>query len=89
MHYIAKAKRRELLEKLSQIFSILMDGSTDSGNIDNDTNDTNNSDKKVHIKTEYFHVLRPASVAASGLFDCLDLYVKKTPLLITAALRSR
>ena len=25
----------------------------------------------MHIKTEYFRVLRPASVAASGLFDCL------------------
>lgn len=58
MHYIAEAKRRELSEKLSKarFFSILMDGSTDSGNIDNEILmimycDTKNIDEKVHIKT--------------------------------------
>ena len=77
-HYIAKTKRQELAEKLAsaKYFSLLMDGSTDSSNTENEILmvvfcDTKGSNEMVHTKTEYFCVLRPPSGAASGLLECV------------------
>ena len=77
--YIAESKRREMAEALTEakLFSLLIDGSTDTGNIDNELymivySDLNNGrDEKVHTRTSYFHVSRPSSVSAVGLFENL------------------
>ena len=77
-HYIAQAKRQELAEKLNhaKFVSLLMDGSTDSSNAENEifmvvTCDTKSSDEMVHTKTEYLCVLRPSAGTASGLLECV------------------
>ena len=61
---IAEAKREELSKCLSKVkyFSLLMDGSTDSGNIDNELFlvvwcEVNSSDEMVHSRMSYFTVL--------------------------------
>jgi len=38
IHYIAEARRREIVDKVlsAKFFSILLDGSTDKGNVDNE-----------------------------------------------------
>ena len=82
IHYVAEAKRQELAEKLvcAKYFSLLMDGSTDSSNTENevlmvvycDTQATTTNDEMVHTKTEYFCVLRPSSDSASGLLECVN-----------------
>lgn len=38
IHYVAKSKRQELMKKFGDVsfFSLLLDGSTDKGNIDNE-----------------------------------------------------
>ena len=79
-HYIAESRRSQLFEKLAQakFFSLLIDGSTDKGNIDNeifmavwcDCN-TNGVDEKIHTRTSYFHVGVPSTVDARGLFQGL------------------
>ena len=65
MHYIAEAKRHDLLQKVTKakFFSLLLDGSTDKGNIDNEILlvvwcDPNGTDEKVHTRLEYFSVSR-------------------------------
>ena len=62
MHYIAMAKWQVLLQKLSEtkFFSLLLDGSTDKGNVDNEVLlavwcDPDGSDEKVHTRMDYFH----------------------------------
>ena len=54
-HFIAVSKREQLVEKLAkaQFFSILMDGSTDTGNIDDEMFlvlwcDVDHEDEMVH-----------------------------------------
>ena len=79
-HYIAESRRSQLFEKLAQakFFSLLIDGSTDKGNIDNeifmavwcDCN-ANGVDEKIHTRTSYLHVGVPSTVDARGLFQCL------------------
>ena len=78
VHYIAETKKQELAKALAKAkyFSLLMDGSTDSGNNKNELLmvvycDVSAEDEKVHTKTEYFQVIRPSSVAASGLYECV------------------
>ena len=78
-HFITESRRQELRTILSsaKFFSILMDGSTDKGNIDDELFlvlycDTNGSDEKVHTQMSYFTVARPQAVTAEGLFECLQ-----------------
>lgn len=61
----------------AKFFSILMDGSTDKGNIDDELFlvlfcDTNSSDERVHTRMNFFTVARPRAVTAEGLFECLQ-----------------
>lgn len=58
-------------------FSLLMDGSTDSGNIDDELFlvvwcEVNSSDEMVHSRLSYFTVARPNTVTGEGLFECLQ-----------------
>ena len=79
IHYIAESRRQELKQKLAnaKFFSLLLDGSTDTGNIDNELLlivwcDRDGSDEKVHTRMEYFTVVRPHSVTAQGLLKVLE-----------------
>lgn len=79
MHYIAESRRQELKQTLakSKFFSLLLDGSTDTANIDNELIlavwcDRDGSDEKIHTRMEYFTVVRPQSVTAKGLFNVLE-----------------
>ena len=74
IHYIAESRRRDLMTKLanSKFFPLLLDGSTDKANIDNEVIlvmwcDRDGTDEKVHTKMEYFTIVRPQSVTAEGL----------------------
>ena len=74
-HFIAESKREQLVEKLTkaQFFSILMDGSTDTGNIDDEMFlvlwcDVDHEDEMVHTNISYFAVDRPKKIDAQGLF---------------------
>lgn len=78
-HFIAEPRRDHLKEILSksQFFSLLMDGSTDTGNIDDELFlvlwcDVDCDDQLVHTHMSYLCVSRPKSVNAKGLFDCLE-----------------
>ena len=78
-HFIAESKRKHLKEVLhkAQYFSILMDGPTDSGNIDDEIFlvlwcGVDTDDQLVHMHMSYLCVSRPKSVDGKGLFDCLD-----------------
>ena len=78
-HFIAESKREQLVEKLTKahFFSILMDGSTDTGNIDDEMFlvlwcDVDHEDEMVHTNMSYFAVVRPKKVDARGLFDCFE-----------------
>ena len=77
-HFIAESQRQELVHALNStnFFSILLDGSTDAGNIDNELLlvmwfDKEGKGEKVCTRISYFTVTRPASVSAQGLFDTL------------------
>ena len=78
-HYIAEIRRNELKTLLSKVkfFSILMDGSTDKGNIDDELFliiwcDINGTDDKVHSRMSFHSVARPHAVTSMGLFNCLQ-----------------
>ncbi len=67
-HYIAESNRQQLLERHAQakFFSLLIDGSTDTGNINNELYmvvwcDCDGSDEMIHTRTTYFHVGRPST----------------------------
>ena len=77
-HYIAETRREDLANCLSKakFFSLLMDGSTDVGNVDDEVFlvlwcDVDGKDEKVHTRMSFFAVARPESVTGSGLFDCM------------------
>ena len=79
VHYIAESRRQELRQTLAnaKFFSLLLDGSTDVGNINNEAflvvwYDRNGSEEKVHTWMEYFTVVRPHSVTAQGLLEVLE-----------------
>ena len=71
-HYIAESQRQQVKETISQaeFFSLLIDGSTDKGNVDVLFMvvwcDTNGEDD---TRMTYFHVSRPSTVTAAGLFE--------------------
>ena len=61
----------------AKFFSILMDGSTDVGKIDDELFlvqwcDMDATDEKIHSRMEYFTVARSESGDAKGLFECLQ-----------------
>ncbi len=79
IHYIAESRRQELMKKLAnaRFFSLLLDGSTDKANIDNELIlalwcDRDGRDEKIHTRMEYFTVVQPQSVTAAGLFKVLE-----------------
>ena len=60
-----------------KFFSILMDGTTDVGKIDDELFlvqwcDVDGTDEKIYSRMEYFTVSRPKSGNAKGLFKCLQ-----------------
>ena len=61
----------------AKFFSLLMDGSTDHANVDDEMFiavwcDSNGTDEKIHTKTTYFYVGRPSTVDDTGLFESLN-----------------
>jgi hypothetical protein len=79
IHYIAESRRQVLMKKLgdASFFSLLLDGSTDKGNIFNELIhivwcDVNGTDEKVHTRSDCFTTVRPQSVTAEGLFKVLE-----------------
>ena len=79
IHYLAEAQRHDLIQKLAnaKFFSLLLDGSTDAGNINNEVLmvvwfDPDGSDEKIHTRVDYLTVSRPRSVTAEGLFHVLE-----------------
>ena len=77
-HNIAESQRQKMLKQLGQakFFSLLIDGSTDKASVDNEVFmavwcDINAADKKIHTQATYFHVGRPYTVDAAGLFQSL------------------
>ncbi len=79
IEFIAKDFRSQLTKALhdAKFFSIQMDGSTDSGNMEQEMFmaiffDPHGDDGVVHIRSKYLCVKQPKSVDASGLFECLQ-----------------
>ena len=76
-HYIAQSQRREFHRNLtSQFYSVLMDGSTDKGRIENELFaivycDKKNVLKEVRTCSRYIEVLEPHKADAAGLVQCL------------------
>ena len=76
--YISQDLRCQLGEALqkAKFFSIQMDGSTDSSNVEEELFlvvyfDPLSTDGSVHIRNRYFCVRQPKSVCAACLFECL------------------
>ena len=74
-HYIAESIRQDLLSAIANasFFSLLIDGSTDKSNTDNELlvvvwYDNGSKDEKVHARISFLSVSRPESVTADGLF---------------------
>ena len=74
-HYIAESKREDLARDLAsaKFFSLLMDATTDKGNIDDEMLltlwcDVDCTDEKVHTRMVFFTVPRLTEATASGLF---------------------
>ena len=90
IHYIAESQRKELVHTLqSAKFSVLIDGSTDAGNIDNELFlvvwfDKEGVGEKVCTHASYFRVSRPSSVSAEGLFEVLTTTYTVQSMGITA-----
>ena len=71
-HYIAETKREDLSNHLAsaKFFSLLMDGTTDKGNIDDEMFlalwcDVESTDEKVHTRMSYFGLSRPTMLKDS------------------------
>lgn len=80
IHYIAESRRQELRQKLvkAKFFSLLLDGSTDAANIDNELIlavwcDWDGSNEKIHTRMEYFTIVRPQTIKAESLFKVLEI----------------
>ena len=78
-HFIAEATRQELLTAVNttSFFSLLMDGSTDKSNSDNELVmvvccDSDGKDEKVHSRISFLTVIKPEFVTADGLFQALE-----------------
>ena len=82
--YIAQAKRNELVVNLqkAKFFSLLLDGSTDAGNIDNELLlvvwfDMDGVGEKVYTRTSYLCISRPSTATALGIYDVVQAAVQK------------
>ena len=83
-HYVAESYRQQVVKRVAQgpFFSLLVDSSTDKANVDNETFmavwcDVNGADEMIYTQTSYFHVGRPSSVDASGLFHSLSIALQE------------
>ena len=77
IRYIAQDLREQLEKFLNdaKFFSVQMDGSTDSANLEEEIFlvvylNANSSDGSVHIRNQYLCVRKPKTVCANGLYDC-------------------
>lgn len=99
IHYIAMASREELKQQLAsaKFFSLLLDGSTDKGNIDNEVIfvvwcDHHGTDKKVHTRMKYFTSCCTTAICHSSRFlkqwslGCRVLALTKSQLNIAKSL---
>ena len=84
IHYIAESRRCELADHLKKanFFWLLLDGSTDEGNIDNELIlivwcNVDGTGETIHTKLSYFTVCRPQSVSAEGLFAVVESALQK------------
>ena len=90
-HFTAEARRQELMTIFSSVkfFSILMNGTTDKGNIDHLCLvlhcDTTSSDEKVHTWISYLTVARPQTVIAEGFFEWLQSGLRQLGIEATDA----
>ena len=78
-HFSAQALRQQVITQIAKAkyFSVLIDGSTDKAIIDNEIFmavwcNIDGADEKIHTHCTYFHVGRPSTVNAAGLFQCLS-----------------
>lgn len=81
--FIAEAKRNELVFNLqkAKFFSLLLDGSTDAANVDNELLlavwfDKDGTGEKVCTRTNYLRISRPSTVSAMGIFNILQAAVQ-------------
>ena len=70
----------------ANFFSLLLDGSTDSGNTENEVFlivwfDQNGGNEKVCTQSSYFQVCKLSSVSAEGLLDVLCYALRKLGIL--------
>ena len=81
IHFIAETKRNKLTLSLQQgkFFSLLLDGSTDSRNIENEImvvvwfdKNSQGCNERVIIRTSYLKVSRPSTANAKGIFEVLE-----------------
>ena len=77
-HFIAKSQRQIFLSSLSSnpFFSFLVDGSTDSGNIEQELvfvlcSYKDDTAKEIHSRTRYLSVVSPTSSDTLWLVNCL------------------
>ena len=78
VHFIAESRRQDLLQALSKakFFSLLMDGSTDESNADNELLlvlwcDLEAEDEKIHTRMSFLSIHKPHHLTAEGLFESL------------------
>ena len=90
--FIAESKRLDLCKIIAnaKFFSILMDGSTDISNIDEEMFlvlwcDVDGNDEKVHSRMQFFSVLRPDRANAAGLFECLQKSLQQLGVSVISA----
>ena len=76
VHYIAEAKQQMLVDKIvnAKFYSLLLDTSTGTGNVDNEVLlvvwcDHDRHDEKVHTRMSYFKVAGLKSGKGEGLFE--------------------
>ena len=79
VHFIAESQREELIciLKEAKFFSLLLDGSTDTANYENELLlvvwfDCKGANEMVRTHSSYFKVCRPSAVTAQGLFQMLQ-----------------
>ena len=66
----------------AKFYSLLIDGSKDKGNVNNETMltvwcDLNGSDEKVHTGVSCFSLIGPKSVTGMGLFEVFQQALRK------------
>ena len=79
VQYIAESRRHDLHTTLSKamFFSLMMDGSTDCSNADNELLlvlwcDRDGEDERIHSRISYPSVHKPSHTTAEGLFQSLQ-----------------